>query len=109
MKCRAVAAAILSSASISYAADATRLIEGCQELIRIYEKHDQKRVLAGWTTSVSDAMKAGYCRGVIDEFRRNNGCAGSNWHRQATQIANADAGLSAGSAESLLERSCGRY
>lgn len=108
MKHGILAVVLLAAATVAHAGDTKRLIEGCKELVRIYDKQGQSGVLAGWSTSVSDALKAGYCRGVIDEFRRNNHCAGDSWHRQAMQIASAEAESVDGSTEHLLERSCGR-
>jgi hypothetical protein len=99
---------IFCTANIAYAYDTERLTEGCTELLRIYEMQDKSRVLAAFATSVSDALKAGYCRGVIDEFRRNHNCT-SDWRKQAVRIVETAAIRPDGSADSLLVRSCGNY
>lgn len=109
MKIKALIAAILAAATLAHADDPKRLIEGCKQLVHIYDKQDQSSLLAGWTTSVSDALKAGYCRGVIDEFLRTNDCARIGWHRQAKLIAGVDLPSSGVSTEDLLEYSCAKY
>lgn len=88
-----------------------RLIKGCSELTGIYKNQNEKRLLAAQMTSLSEALRGGYCRGVIDEYRRSEGyfdCRYVDWLQQATYIAqhvtmpthNLDV-------EDLLERSCG--
>lgn len=87
---------------------AKQLITSCQELRGIYAKRDQQRLLAGVTTSHAEAMRAGYCRGVLDEFRRtSNFCAQSDWYKQAERIASYAAYADQlPSVDSLLRQSC---
>ncbi|WP_313506193.1 hypothetical protein [Stutzerimonas kunmingensis] len=92
--------------TLTLAADnAERLVKGCSELVAIYHQRDQKKMLAGWTTSASDALLAGYCRGVLDEFRRTSLCDTHDWHVQAQRVAQAN---TSASINELLSHSCGR-
>lgn len=88
--------------------DAASLVHNCKELVSIYAKRDEQRLLAGVSTSVSSALRAGRCIGVLDEYRRHSGCATSDWFIQAQRIA-ATPRLGYDEAidiESLLEKSC---
>ncbi|MCY1435212.1 hypothetical protein D9M71_512990 [compost metagenome] len=81
---------VLSSAVAPYVLadnDAKHLITSCKELLRVYSKRDEQHLLAGLTTSTSDALRAGYCRGVLDEFRRTHMCVQNDWFAQAAHIA----------------------
>lgn len=66
-------------------------VDGCTELVHIYEKRDQKRLLAGQTTSLSEALRAGYCRGVIDQYKREHNSYGyrcrTDWYEIAEFVA----------------------
>lgn len=88
-----------------------RLIKGCGELTGIYKNQGEKRLLAAQMTSLSEALRAGYCRGVIDEYRRSGhyyNCRGVDWLQQATFIAQyATMPTDRLRVEDLLERSCG--
>lgn len=87
--------------------DPEHLIQSCKELVGIYAKRDQQHLLAGLVTSPSEALRAGYCRGVLDEYRRNSFCAQSNWHIQAARIADYPAyAEEQPSVEILLKQSC---
>ena len=80
------------------------LSENCQELIAIYNKKGDQRLFAGMSTSISEAMRAGICRGMIEEHTNHFRCA-RGWHDMAKVIA-AKMG-SQYSAEEMLELSCG--
>ena len=67
--------------------DIERLIQGCEELTVMMSSREKQKFLAGLTTSVSEAMRAGYCMGVIDEYQRTNRCAVRDWHLLASRIA----------------------
>jgi hypothetical protein len=88
-----------------------RLIEGCSELTAIYKNQEEKRFLAGQLTSLSEALRGGYCRGVIDEYRRSEGyyqCRQVDWLQQAKYIAqHMTMPTERLRVEDLLERSCG--
>lgn len=64
-----------------------KLVESCVELVNIYKKRDEMRFAAAQTTSLSEAMRAGYCRGVLDEFQRSYRCHTDDWLSQAATIA----------------------
>jgi hypothetical protein len=88
--------------------DSDHLIQSCQELVEIYARRDQQHLLAGLTTSSSEALRAGYCRGVLDEYRRSGGfCAQSDWYAQAARIAEYPAyAEELPPVETLLKQSC---
>lgn len=110
MKYIIAAFSVLALSSAASAEDPARLIEGCKELVRIYDKHGERQAMVGFTTSVSDAMRAGYCRGVIDEFRRADRsalCRHQEWRSQALKIARTDEKTPRLTVSKLLEGSCG--
>ena len=47
-------------------------VEGCSELVGIYESRSKQRLLAAQTTSLSEALRAGYCRGVIEQYQQQH-------------------------------------
>lgn len=49
--------------------DAEFLINACQAVTDIYNAHNEKRFLASQTTSLADAMRAGYCLGVMEQYQ----------------------------------------
>lgn len=66
-------------------------VDGCTELVQIYKNRSQQRFLAGQTTSLSEALRAGYCRGVIDQYKQQNtsyrsGCF-TGWYEIAEFVA----------------------
>lgn len=67
------------------------LIDGCIELVGIYKNKKDKYLLAGQTTSLSEAMKAGYCRGAIEQYIQSARpyCL-QNWYEIAEQISRLD-------------------
>lgn len=88
--------------------DPARLIESCTELVNIYAKRDQLRFAAAQTTSLSEAMRAGYCRGVLDEYQRNYQCRTRDWREQANTIAQrAHEQPDAQDVDLLLATACG--
>lgn len=93
-----------------------QLVEACQELVTIYEKHDEQKTLAGWRTSVSEALQAGYCRGVVIEYRRARAedpdnvaeCKTRDWLEQAQAISIfAQVFSQTHTVGQLLDQSCG--
>jgi len=86
-------------------AESELLVKGCSEVAAIYDRQGQRHLYAGFTTSVSEALRAGYCKGVIDQYRRTEHCS-NTWTEQAKRIAiQADDYLP--SFNQLLSRSCG--
>lgn len=87
--------------------DPEHLIESCKELVGIYAKHDQQNLLAGMSTSLSEALRAGYCMGVVDEYRRHNLCGRNDWFSQAARVAEMPITFAKRTTvEALLAHSC---
>lgn len=109
MKALALALVLLAgtSAPAAQADDAQRLLQGCRELVGIYAKREQMRLAAGLTTSLSEALRAGYCQGVVEQFRRqrDEACATPDGFAQAQRIASEPLDNDTSVSE-LLERSC---
>ena len=82
------------------------LVQGCSEVEAIYDRKGEKHLYAGITTSVSEALRAGYCKGVIDQYRRSKGCYQRDWVEQAKVIAKEN-DSSYHSVDHLLRKSCG--
>ena len=102
---------LLGSTATSFVSaneDSKYLVSSCHELLEIYVKRDQQHLLAGLTTSTSEALRAGYCRGVLDEYRRgNDSCAQNNWYAQAARIATyPEYAEELPEVSTLLEESC---
>lgn len=109
--------ALLSSMFISTAwarsDEAAELRTGCTELIGIYDKRAQKKFLAMQTTSASEALRAGYCLGVVREYLRTKPMcgfgmpAGGDWYPVAERIASGgDRAITIN--QLLKEAACGR-
>lgn len=101
--------------------EAVKLVAACNELISMYDADGQEGLLAGWVTSVAEAMQAGYCRGVVVEYRRNDvmrqanswprvqPCEVDDWLEQAKVISSYSVdSVRNASLDRLLEASCGR-
>ena len=99
--------AIIVSSGAQAVTPTERLAKACRDLVTIYEKREQKSTLARWTTSVADELHAGYCRGVVEEYRRNRTCRSGDWHEQAKRIAELSPPfLESTSVNEMLEGSC---
>jgi hypothetical protein len=91
--------------------DAAELRQGCSELVDIYKARDQKKFLAMQTTSAAEALRAGYCRGVVIEYLRSNSyCsygwpANDDWFAVARNVAAQGPGAVR---DTLRAASCGR-
>ena len=84
----------------------TALIEGCFEAIQLYENNQQYTFKAALITSLSEALRAGYCKGVIDEYDRGHDCKG-DWLTRARYVAGyKDEKSLPPSTESLLRGAC---
>lgn len=74
------------------------LQKSCQEVVAIFNKKDQPGTYAALHTSMAEAMRAGYCIGVVQQYmkqtqncysrRYNNG----DWFEMAQAIANVSIG-----------------
>ncbi len=99
---------VLSSTIVQADEDPKHLIQSCQELVGIYSKRDEKHLVAGLTTSLSEALRAGYCRGVVEEYRRHYSRCAGDWFTQAHAIANQQLSLDKPtSVQNVLRVSCG--
>ena len=45
------------------------LISACQAATEIFNSRNEKRLLASQRTSLSDALRAGYCLGALEQYR----------------------------------------
>lgn len=79
---------LLATSSFSYSSNKKleQLISGCSALTKIYEKRDEKRLLASIMTSNADALSAGYCLGYL-EARANYYCWNYDTFKAAEFIA----------------------
>lgn len=97
----------LPSAMVQARDGSEHLIQSCKELVGVYAKREEMRLAAGLTTSLSEALRAGYCMGVVEEYRRHYECDTDDWHRQAQAIAELPLSFAKRtSVEELLEISC---
>lgn len=90
--------------------EAEYLLQSCKDLVNIFSQFDEEKPLAFFTTSREDAMRAGYCQGATDQFRRQHyRCAANDWFEQAQKITQVTANSAESKdIESLLELSCAR-
>lgn len=68
-------------------------IESCKEAVDIFSSQEDIGYLAAYRTSLSEAMRAGYCIGVLEQFSDSVGkfCGvKSGWFEQASLIASLD-------------------
>ncbi len=99
-------AGLLCSALVQAEANETKLlIQGCAEVEAIYDRRGEKNLFAGINTSVAEALRAGYCKGVLEQYRRSGGCYRTDWIKQAQQIGQAPTNQST-TVSQLLRQSC---
>jgi hypothetical protein len=74
------------------------LQKSCQEVVAIFNKKDQPGTYAALHTSMAEAMRAGYCIGVVQQYiKQSPRCYSSfNRNRDWFAMANAIARLSYG-------------
>jgi len=80
------------------------LISSCRELIAIYDRKGQKQFLAGISTSAAEALRAGICRGMLEEHSRHDDC-NAGWYEEALKIAGSKIDPEQ-DVEQLLETAC---
>lgn len=104
---------MMLAAAPAWADEITDLRTGCREAISIWDKRAEKKLLAMQTTSASEALRAGYCRGVVVEYlRTSRPCfpqqnAVETWREMAQRIASGQADQ-AGNIDKMLNRArCG--
>lgn len=104
----ALAITMMLAAVPAWADEMAELRTGCREAISIWDKREEKKFLAMQTTSASEALRAGYCRGVVIEYLRTaRPCyprqnAVETWREVAQRIASGQADQ-AGNIDQLLK------
>lgn len=78
--------------------DAELLQQSCREVVEIFEHKDKVGPYAALHTSMAEAMRAGYCIGVLQQYsQQSHSCystryASSNWFEVAKVISNLSIG-----------------
>lgn len=78
--------------------DVEFLQQSCREVVEIFENKDQSGSYAALHTSMAEAMRAGYCIGVLQQYSKqshrcySSGYRSSNWFEMAKTIANISMG-----------------
>lgn len=70
--------------------DAGLLVQSCQEAVDVFSSHEKTGYLAAYRTSLSEALRAGYCIGVLEQFSDaySEYCSGNTgWFENAKRIA----------------------
>lgn len=88
------------------AIDGDFLISACQDLVGIYDRRGKERFLAGISTSVAEAMRAGICRGMLEEHARQSLRCFAGWYQQALYISSLDTDQE--DVELILDRACAK-
>ncbi len=101
-----LAALLFSGVAPAESNETKLLIQGCAEVEAIYNRRGEKNLFAGLNTSVAEALRAGYCKGVLEQYRRSGGCYRTDWIRQAQQIGQKSDSQSI-NVNQLLRQSCG--
>ncbi|PHS49970.1 MAG: hypothetical protein COB05_00905 [Marinobacter sp.] len=88
---------ILTAPQVSFAKegpfqyrDASLLIQSCQEAVDVFSSHEKTGYLSAYRTSLSEALRAGYCIGVLEQFSDaySEYCVGNaGWFENAKRIA----------------------
>lgn len=103
-----VFATLIAMNSAAADVDGKTLILSCQEYVAIYDRRGEKSLLASISTSPAEAMRAGICRGMLEEHAKHQpSSCDTPWYQQALFIANQDAELYQQSREQLLDEACG--
>ena len=79
------------------------VIQSCKEVVEIYKSRDEKRLLASQTTSLSEAMRAGYCIGLLATTGCQSRFMKSNWLDAAKRIAELNPALDENKRASLAD------
>jgi len=106
LRCIPVLFFLMSSSCAMADTNRTVLIEGCAEAVQLYDNQREYKTGAAMMTSLSEALRAGYCKGVLDEYGRSHDCGG-DWLKRAQRIANhKGAEHMPASTEDLLREAC---
>jgi len=102
--------AFISMSSSAADIDSEILIHSCQEYVAIYDRRGEKNLMPSVSTSVAEAMRAGICRGMLEEHTRHErySCGSGEWYQQALFIAKQDPEQNRYSREQLLDKACDR-
>jgi hypothetical protein len=73
--------------------DSELVIKSCKEVVEIYKSRDEKRLLASQTTSLIEALRAGYCIGLLSSTSCESKYRKTNWFIAAKRIAELDPSL----------------
>jgi len=73
--------------------DSALVIKSCKEVVEIYKSRDEKRLLASQTTSLSEALRAGYCIGLLTSTNCELDYRKTTWLIAAQRIAELDPNL----------------
>ncbi len=94
--------------------DASLLVKSCQEAVDVFSSHEKTGYLAAYRTSLSEALRAGYCIGVLEQFADayDQYCVGSaDWFENAKRIASlnltAREAVTTSTMDILEEYACG--
>lgn len=90
--------------------DANLLVQSCREAVDVFSSHEKTGYLAAYRTSLSEALRAGYCIGVLEQFSNayDEYCGNAGWFENAKRIAslNLTQRESATTIEILEEYAC---
>jgi len=92
---------VASSANAKQLSSA-ELIDSCSSLVEILENKDRILIVIS-NISQADAMRAGVCRGVLEEYARVNQCSGSLKDRASVLAEERNDSMSY---KSLLRKTC---
>lgn len=73
--------------------NASFLVSACREVVDIYDKRGEAKLLAGQRTSLSEGIKAGYCMGMTLQYSKQSISCDyhtRSWFEMAEKIANSD-------------------
>jgi len=71
------------------------IIRSCQEVVEIYKARDEKRFMASQRTSLAEAMRAGYCLGLLAMTSCKRGYYKKDWMIAAKRIGELSPDLDA--------------
>lgn len=73
--------------------NAAFLVSACREVVEIYDKHGEAKLLASQRTSLHEGIRAGYCMGVTQQYRKhayNCDSYSRSWFEMAEKIAHSN-------------------
>jgi hypothetical protein len=80
--CLIISASLQAKETPFQADDAELLQQSCREVIEIFDRKDQAGKYAALHTSMAEAMRAGYCIGVLQQYsQQSHSCHSSRYRR----------------------------